>query len=138
MTQVFTGPPTIINPLKNQVVIYNKVITLYCNATGRGKITYQWQELIDTSWADINSGTSAEYKTRITESSQFRCVVSNEAGQITSAAMILVLGKVFCTSIKHRVLQTLIDWVNHLPPKLLSLNTCHWQLIDYVTIYCLS
>ena len=85
------------------------MITLYCDATGRGKITYQWQELIDGSWVDINSGISAEYKTKMTESSRFRCAVSNEAGQITSTATILVLGKVFYTLMKHRVLQTLID-----------------------------
>ena len=73
--------------------VFNDEIALNCDASGSSIIMYQWQEFSDGSWMDINSGTSAEYKTRITESSQFRCVVSNEAGETTSTATISVLGE---------------------------------------------
>ena len=92
MWHTITGPPIIKNPLIDQVKVFNDEIALNCDASGSGIIIYQWQEFSDGSWMDISSGTSAEYKTRITESSQFRCVVSNEAGETTSTATVLILG----------------------------------------------
>ena len=94
MTQVFTGPPTITTPLTDQVIRYNERITLYCNASGDGTVSYQWQEFSNGSWMDISNSINPEYTTdRLTESTQFRCVVSNEAGEVTSSATILVLSK---------------------------------------------
>ena len=93
MTQVFTGPPTITTPLTDQVIRYNERITLNCKASGDGTVSYQWQEFSNSSLMNISNSTTPEYTTdRLTESSQFRCVVSNEAGEVTSVAMILVLG----------------------------------------------
>lgn len=101
MTQVFTGPPIITNPLTDQVIRFNERITLNCKASGDGTVSYQWQEFSNGLWMDISNGslmdisnsTTPEYTTdRLTESSQFRCIVSNEAGEVTSVAMILVLG----------------------------------------------
>ena len=94
MTQVFTGPPTITNPLTDQVIRYNERITLNCKASGNGTVSYQWQEFSNGSWMDISDSINPEYTTdTLTESSQFRCVVSNEAGKISSAVTISVLGK---------------------------------------------
>ena len=95
MTQVFTGPPTITTPLTDQVIRFNERITLILNASGDGTVSYQWQEFSNGSWMDISNSINPEYTTdRLTESTQFRCVVSNEAGQDTSTATILVLSKV--------------------------------------------
>ena len=94
MTQVFIGPPTIIYPLTDQVIRYNERITLYCNASGDGTVSYQWQEFSNGSWMDISNSINPEYTTdRLTESTQFRCVVSNEAGEVTSSATILILSE---------------------------------------------
>ena len=94
MTQVFTGRPTIVYPLTDQVITFNDRITLYCNASGDGTVSYQWQEFSNGSWMDISNSINPEYTNdRLTESTQFRCVVSNEAGQDTSTATILVLSK---------------------------------------------
>ena len=94
MTQVFTGPPTITNPLTDQVIKSNERITLNCKASGDGTISYQWQEFSNSLWMSISNSTNPEYTTdRLTESTQFRCVVSNEAGEVSSAATISVLGK---------------------------------------------
>ena len=44
---------------------------------------------------DIADTNNAEYTTDVlTQSSQFRCVVTNEAGMTTSNVTILVLGKI--------------------------------------------
>ena len=94
MTQVFTGPPTITTPLTDQVIKSNRRVTLVCTASGGGTIEYQWQKYSNGLWVNISNSNTAVYKTdRLTESNQFRCVVSNEAGQVTSVTMILVLGK---------------------------------------------
>ena len=94
MTQVFTGPPTINNPLINQVTLVNGRITLDCEASGAGTILYQWEEFSSGSWVDITNSINVQYTTDgLTESSQFRCIVYNEAGEDTSMATILVLGK---------------------------------------------
>ena len=92
--QTFTGSPTITNPLIDQVRAFNESITLNCEATGNGTISYKWQEFNNGVWVDINNGNDPEYTTdRLTESSQFRCVVSNEAGKTNSTVTVLVLGK---------------------------------------------
>ena len=92
--QVFTGPPTITTPLTDQVIRYNERITLYCNASGDGTVSYQWQEFSNGSWMDISNSINPEYTTDgLTESTQFRCVVSNEAGETNSSVIISVLGE---------------------------------------------
>ena len=94
MTQVFTGPPTITNPLTDQVIKSNTRVTLNCKASGGGTIEYQWQKYSNGLWMSISTNNTAEYQTdELTKSSQFRCVVSNEAGEVTSETMILILGK---------------------------------------------
>ena len=72
----------------------NGRITLDCEASGAGTILYRWEEFSSGSWMDITNSINAQYTTDgLTESSQFRCVVYNEAGEDTSMAIILVLGK---------------------------------------------
>ena len=89
-----TGPPTITNPLTDQVIEFNERITLNCAATGDGTITYQWQEFSNGSWMDINNSNNVEYTTdTLTQSSQLRCVVTNEAGMTISSATISALGE---------------------------------------------
>ena len=69
-------------------------MTLNCEASGGGTISYQWQEFRNGSWMDINNSNNAQYGTdRLKELSQFRCVVTNEAGKATSSVTISVLGK---------------------------------------------
>ena len=112
MTQVFTGPPSITNPLIDQVVTVNKRVTLNCEASGSGTIIYQWQESDNGSWLNISNNKNSQYTTdTLTESSQFRCIVSNEAGSTISTATISVLGK----SISIKIMVThLHTYVYHL------------------------
>ena len=90
----FTGAPTINNPLIDQVIEVNERVTLNCKASGDGTITYQWQQFSNGSWMDIADSNNAEYTTdMLTQSSQFRCVVTNEAGMALSDVTIFVLSK---------------------------------------------
>ena len=94
--QCFTGAPTINNPLIDQVIEVDEVVTLNCKASGDGTITYQWQQFSNGSWMDIADSNNPEYTTdMLTQSSQFRCVVTNEAEMTTSNVTILVLGENF-------------------------------------------
>jgi len=92
--QCFTGPPTINNPLIDQVIEVNERVTLNCKASGDGTIMYQWQEFSYGSWVDIANSNNAEYTTDIlTQSTQFRCVVTNEVEMTISYVNIYVLSK---------------------------------------------
>jgi len=94
MAQLFTGPPTITNPPTNQVITHNNRVTLMCTANGSGIITYQWQKFSNGSWMNIKNSNKTNYRTnRLKKSSQFRCVVSNEAGEAMSLFTVNVLGK---------------------------------------------
>ena len=92
MTQVFTGPPTITNPLTDQVIKFNTRVTLDCTASGGGTIEYQWQLFNKGSW--MNKRGMPEYTTtKLKQSHRFRCVASNEAGETKSVVIIYVLSK---------------------------------------------
>ena len=94
MTQVFTGRPTITKPFNDELIKFNERTTLHCTASGDGTVSYQWQEFSNGSWMDISNSINPEYTTdRLTESTQFRCVVSNEAGEISLSVTVFVLGK---------------------------------------------
>ena len=43
MTQVFTGPPTITTHPTSQLTNVIMSVTLDCEGTGRGSITYHWE-----------------------------------------------------------------------------------------------
>ena len=97
MTQVSTGPPTITTHPTSQLTNVSMSVTLNCEGTGRGSITYQWQtsNINGGQWSDIsNSNNRRLVVSTLQESQQYRCVVSNEAGGTTSsAATVTVLSK---------------------------------------------
>jgi len=72
-------------------------VTLNCEGTGRGSITYQWQtrNINGGQWSDISNSKNRRLVVRnLQESQQYRCVVSNEAGGTRSnIATVTVLGK---------------------------------------------
>ena len=97
MTQVSTGPPTITTDPTSQLTTVSMSVTLNCEGTGRGSITYQWQtrNINGGQWSDIsNSNNRRLVVSNLQESQQYRCVVSNEAGRIRSnVATVSVLSK---------------------------------------------
>ena len=88
-TLVFTGPPTITTHPASQSVNIGMSVTLDCEGTGRGSITYQWESQTSNTnggqWMNIsNSNSSTLVVGTLEQSQQYRCVVSNEAGSTRS------------------------------------------------------
>ena len=95
MTQVSTGPPTITTYPTSQLTTAGMSVTLNCEGTGRGSITYQWQSrnINGRRWND-SSNNRILVVGNLQDSQQYRCVVSNEAGETTSnVTTISVLSK---------------------------------------------
>ena len=99
MTQVFTGPPTITTHPTSQLINNSINVTLDCEGTGRGSITYQWEtsNINGGQWMNISNSNSKTLVVGILEQSQqYRCVVSNEAGSTRSnVATVTVLSELF-------------------------------------------
>ena len=96
MMNVHIGPPTITIQPASQLSTIGMTITLNCEGTGRGLLTYYWEERERRNrWGMINGNSSSALTIRnIQNSNQFRCTVSNEAGSTTShPAGITILGK---------------------------------------------
>ena len=87
MTQVFTGPPTITTHPTSQLKNVSMSVTLDCEGTGRGSITYHWETSNDNGgqWMNFNNTNSKTLVVwKLEQSHWFRCVVSNEAGSSRS------------------------------------------------------
>ena len=91
---MYTGPPTITTHPASQLTTASMSVTLNCEGTGRGSITYQWQtrNINGGQWSDISNSNNRRLV--VQESQQYRCVVSNEdGGTRSSAAIITTLSK---------------------------------------------
>ena len=99
MTQVFTGHPTITTHPTSQLTNVSMSVTLDCEGTGRGSITYHWETSNNNGgqWMNISNSNNKRYLVRdLKQSRQYRCVVSNEAGGTRSdVAIITLLGKLY-------------------------------------------
>ena len=97
MTQVFTGPPTVTTHPASQLTNVSISVTLDCEGTGRGSITYQWEtsNINGGQWMIIsNSNSNTLVVGILKQSQQYRCVVSNEAGSSRSnVSTVAVLSK---------------------------------------------
>ena len=97
MTQVFTGPPTITTHPSSQLINVSISVTLDCEGTGRGSITYQWEtsDVNGGRWMTIsNSNSSTLVVGSLEQSQQYRCAVSNEAGNaISNIATVTILSE---------------------------------------------
>ena len=96
MIRLHAGPPTITIQPVSQLSTMGMTITLTCEGTGRGLLTYYWEQRERRNrWELIDGNNSSRLTIRdIQNSNQFRCTVSNEAGSTTShPAGITILGK---------------------------------------------
>lgn len=91
--------PTITTQPTSQTVTEGGTATFTVVTSGTEPLSYQWQQSTDSgqSWADIGGATDATYTTEATTTSmngyQYRCVVSNSAGSITSDAVSLTVNE---------------------------------------------
>ena len=90
--------PTIDTQPASQTVTEGNTATFTVAATG-GNLSYQWQQSTDNgqSWTDISGANAATYTTAATTTSmngyQYRCVVINSAGSVTSNAVTLTVNQ---------------------------------------------
>lgn len=91
--------PTITTQPTSQTVTEGGTATFTVVTSGTEPLSYQWQQSTDSgqSWTDIGGATDATYTTGATTTSmngyQYRCVVSNSAGSITSDAVSLTVNE---------------------------------------------
>ena len=91
--------PTITTQPQDVEVKENETATFTVKVTGTEPLSYQWQQSTDNgnSWTDIASETNATYTTGKTtmdmSGTQYRCVVSNSVGSVTSNVATLTVNK---------------------------------------------
>lgn len=91
--------PTITTQPTSQTVTEGGTATFVVVTNGTEPLSYRWQQSTDSgrSWTDIGGATDATYITEATTTSmngyQYRCVVSNSAGSITSDAVSLTVNE---------------------------------------------
>ena len=106
MIQVFTGPPTITTHPASHLTNVSVSVTLDCEGTGRGSITYQWEtsNINGGQWMNISNSNSSRFVVgTLEESQQYRCVVSNEAGSTRSnVATVTVLSKLYASTSRFK------------------------------------
>lgn len=91
--------PTITTQPQDVEVKENETATFAVKVTGTDPLSYQWQQSTDNgqSWTDIDGATDATYITATTTTNmngtQYRCVVSNSAGSVTSNVATLTVNE---------------------------------------------
>lgn len=91
--------PTITTQPQDVEVKENETATFNVKVTGTEPLSYQWQQSTDSgrSWTDIGDAADATYITVATTTNmngtQYRCVVSNSAGSVTSNVATLTVNK---------------------------------------------
>ncbi len=95
-TEVKEAPPSITIQPQSATVTEGESVSFSLAASGSG-LSYQWQQSSDggQSWTDISGATSVSYKTGATtlqmNGTQYRCVITNAVGSVTSGAATLTV-----------------------------------------------
>ena len=90
--------PIITKQPESQTVAENATAKFTVEATG-GNLSYQWQQSTDNghNWTDINGVNSDTYTTEAATTDmngrQYRCIVSNNAGSVTSEPATLTVNQ---------------------------------------------
>lgn len=90
------GPPSITIQPQSATVTEGESASFSLAVSGSG-LSYQWQQSSDggQSWLAISSATSDSYNTGATSmamnGTQYRCVITNAAGSVTSVAATLIV-----------------------------------------------
>ena len=83
---VYVSTPRVLTQPRSVNADLGELVTFWIRADG-GDLSYQWQKLHNGTWYDITGATSASYvamaKTEV-HNTQYRCVITNTAGSVTS------------------------------------------------------
>ena len=73
------------NDKGNITVTDGSNVMLMCNATGNGKLNYQWRRVSGSLPTSANSGQNlAFHNIAVTDGGQYYCVVNDTEGSVTS------------------------------------------------------
>jgi glucose/arabinose dehydrogenase len=91
--QVASMAPTIVAAPAGQQVNAGQTATFTVVASGSAPLTYQWQHLVATAWANVgtDSPTYAIDPAMTADAGSYRVIVSNVAGSATSESALLVV-----------------------------------------------
>ncbi len=98
--------PSISQPPQNVTVLVGQTTTFTLQSTGSSPLSYQWQSKAAgaSSFSNIPGATSSSYTTPAAQVSdngtQFQCVVSNNAGIVSSGIAIMTVQPIFVTAKK--------------------------------------
>ena len=88
-------------------------VSLDCEGTGKGSITYQWEtsNINGGQWVNMSDGNTKTLVMRsLEQSQQYRCVVSNKAGSTRSNfAAVTVLSKLCATIDSYEIYSYVIS-----------------------------
>ena len=96
--QVASVAPTITAEPTGQQVNAGQTATFTVVASGSAPLTYQWQHLVATAWANVgtDSPTYAIGSAMTADAGSYRVIVSNGAGSATSETALLVVNPPPC------------------------------------------
>ena len=85
-------PPTITADPTNQTVGLGNNAVLSCQASGTGPLSYQWQSgVIFLDVANATNSTLNLTNVQLLSAGNYRCIVTNLAGSVTSAVAVLTV-----------------------------------------------
>ena len=91
-------PQVTVQPVDQTDIVPGSEVSFSVTATGTAPLSYQWQKIgVDGGSFNITGATTATLTiTGVMESDEgdYRCVVSNAAGMVTSNTAMLTLGTV--------------------------------------------
>jgi len=89
---IHIGVPAITVHPANHLATTGMNVVLNCEGSGKGMLNYQWENNADNSWTTITNSNNKTYVIEnIQESQQYRCVVGNEVGHVTSNPAVIII-----------------------------------------------
>ncbi|MBV9746513.1 MAG: immunoglobulin domain-containing protein, partial [Acidobacteriia bacterium] len=96
--------PSIISSPQNTTVLLGQTSTFGVQAAGNQPLSFQWQSkpAATTIFTNIPGATASTYTTPPTQltdnQTQFQCIISNDAGSVTTTPVTLIVKPVFVTA----------------------------------------
>jgi len=113
-------------------------VTLNCEGTGRGTITYQWQtrNISEAQWRNIGNKIIL-IVSNLHRPQQYRCVVTNEAGETTSDVATVTISSMF-TKCNDLMFRPESNMLKNLPKMLPGISPNFYLLCFSVFLSCLA
>jgi len=91
---VATVPPSVVQPMRNQIRFERQSVHLSCNVTGRPTPTVSWtkngEDLVPSSRVNVRGHELVIAQAAMSDSGIYQCWADNVAGYVTLTARVLV------------------------------------------------